>query len=98
MTEPVFPPALVETAAEALYGASPWVHDGVEIPWDDLTALGRETFRDKASAVLVAVADPLRAEGWEHGRSDGYHDALRWNDPARCACDWTPTPNPYEES
>lgn len=55
--------ALVETAARALYEVSPWVHDGVEIPWGDLTALGKDAFRDRARAVLAALpAHPVAGE------------------------------------
>lgn len=55
--------ALVETAARALYEVSPWVHDGVEIPWGDLTALGKDAFRDRARAVLAALpAHPVVGE------------------------------------
>lgn len=50
--------ALVETAARALYEVSPWVHDGVEIPWGDLTALGKDAFRDRARAVLAVLPAP----------------------------------------
>lgn len=50
--------ALVETAARALYEVSPWVHDGVEIPWCDLTALGKDAFRDRARAVLAVLPVP----------------------------------------
>lgn len=69
-----FPPDLIETAARALYDEAPWVHDGLVIPWADLTKSGKVTFRVQARAVLSVVAGPLRAEGWRLGAEFALRD------------------------
>lgn len=68
-------PEWIEKAAKAL--ADDWNPDRDPV----LTAM----FRDYAHTALVAVADNLRAEGWDEGYLSGVHDdasSRDWTDGA----------------